>query len=119
MLAGLMAIALFVRWYTAFCYRMIVHDKSDVLDGLLLTGEVPTRWRRRRLEKLALGTRGCLGRLMKRCLMRSYARRMKGLISFVHGNRRISPAEAKEIARELRETAQDWLKCEDLNELVR
>jgi hypothetical protein len=118
MLAGLMAIALFVRWYTALCYRLIVRDQSDVLDEILRTGEVPAHWRRCRLEKLALRTRGPLGRFLRRRLMRSYARKMKGMISFARGNRRISPGEAGEIARELRETAEDWLKCEDLDELI-
>lgn len=118
LLAGLMAIALFVRWYTALCYRLIVRDRSEVLDEILLTGEVPVHWRRRGLERLALATRGALGRFLQRKLMRAYARRMKGMVSFVQGNRRVSPEEADEIARELRETAEDWLKCRDLDELV-
>jgi hypothetical protein len=118
MLAGLMAIALFVRWYTAFCYKMIVNDQSAVLDEILLTGEVPAHWRKPRLEKLALRLNGRAGRFMQRLLMRGYARRMKGMISFARGNRRISPEEAANIARELRETADDWLKCESLEELI-
>ena len=118
LLAGLMAIALFVRWYTALCYRLIVRDRSEVLDEILLTGEVPSHWRRRRLERIALGTRGPFGCLLQRRLMRAYARRMKGLVSFAQGNRRVSPEEANEIARELQETAEDWLKCRDLNELI-
>ncbi len=118
MLIGLMAIVLFVRWYTALCYRLIVRDRSEVLDEILLTGEVPAHWRRRRLERLALGARGPFGRFLQRRLMRAYARRMKGMISFVRGNRRISPEEAGGIARELRETAEDWQNCKDLFELI-
>lgn len=118
MLAGLMAIALFVRWYTAFCYKLIVRDQSAVLDEILSTGEVPVHWRKLRLEKLALRLRGRTGRILQRLLMRGYAHRMKTMISFVRGNRRITPEEAADVARELRETAEDWLKCENLRELI-
>ncbi len=118
MLAGLMAIALFVRWYTALCYRLIVNDQSGVLDELLQTGEVPAHWRKPRLEKWALRHNGPFGLFMQRRIMRAYARRMKGMISFARGNRRISPEEAANVARELRETAEDWLKCESLEELI-
>lgn len=118
MLAGLMAIALFVRWYTALCYRLIVNHNSEVLDEILLTGEVPAHWRKRRLERLARAAKGPIRLFLQRRLMRAYARRMKGMISFVRGNRKILPEEAEQIARELRETAEDWLKCADLDDLI-
>jgi len=118
MLAGLMAIALFVRWYAALCYRLLVRDQSAVLDEILLTGEVPAHWRRRGLERLALRAKGPFGRFLQRRIMRLYARKMRGMISFARSNRRISPEEAGEVARELRETAEDWLKCRDLEELI-
>ena len=72
----------------------------------------------RRLERVALRTKGPVGRMMQRFLMRRYARRMKGMIRLARGNRRISPEEAREIARELRETAQAWLACSCLSELI-
>lgn len=118
MLLGLMAIALFVRWYTAFCYRLIVFRDSRALDELLRTGEVPAPWRMRKLEQIAIKLRGTPGRLLRRRIMRRYAGRMRGMIRFVQGNRGILPEEGQMIARELRETADAWLKCSDLDELI-
>ena len=115
---GIVLIVAFVQWYSKLCYRLIVNRPSEILDRLLLTGEVPKEWRRRRLEKIALGMKGAFGRRLRRWLMKRYARRMKGMISFVRGNHRISPEETRAVAKELQEIAEGWLKCADLGELI-
>lgn len=118
LIIGIVLIVAFVQWYSRLCYRWIVRRPSEILDRLLQTGEVPGEWRRRWLEKIARGMKGAPGRCLRRWLMKRYARRMRGMISFVRGNHRISPEEARSIAMELRETAEDWLKCADLDELI-
>lgn len=107
MLIGLVLIIVFVKWYSQFCYRLIVLRPSEILDQLLLTGCVPDSWRIRWLERIALKSKGGL---LRRLLVRHYARKMPRMISFARANRRVSPDETRAIAKELRDIADGWRK---------
>ena len=116
MLVGLLLIVLFVRWYASFCYRRIVANKSDVLEAVLLTGEVPLSWRKRTLEKLAsYSAGGFAGDYMQKWLMHIYARRISGLVSFVRGNQRLTAEEKRDIVGQLQEIARQWRSSQGLH----
>ena len=118
MLAGLAVISVFVRWYTAFCYRVLVTGKSDAVDYILKTREVPAAWRRLKLENLARKLPGKSGMIAQRALIRHYARKARRLSGFVRGNRRISPDETRMAAREIQAIADEWAQCEKIDELM-
>lgn len=115
---GVIGIAGFVRWYTRFCYDHIIASPSAVLDGILLTSQVPDRWRHRGVEKLAALIGGRLGQRLGMLLVRRYARRMKSMLSFVQGNSRLSAEEKKNVCDSLTEIRSAWLQCSSLDELL-
>lgn len=117
MLVGLLAISVFVRWYTAFCYRLLVGRWSEVLDDILLTGEIPNAWRRRRLVRLALRSKGAFSDILQKWILRSYLRRLSKLMTHVRHNRRLSREETEGVLEELKEVQQDWLAITSIREL--
>lgn len=114
LVVGLGFIALFVKWYTAFCYRKIVSDKSEVLEQLLLTGAVPEAWRHPGLERF--GQTHCPA--LERLLIRRYARRLNGVMALVKGNAHMGAEKKREGLEALREIQGEWLKCKTLHSLV-
>ena len=115
---GLLLIAFFVKWYTAFCYRLIVTRKDDVLEGVLSTREVPRAWRRKSMERIALARCNPLGRIMERLLVRAYARRVKKLIPFVSANRRANAEQKRADIDTIKDIRREWRACRTLEELV-
>lgn len=117
-LAGLMLIALFVKWYTALCYRLIVTNKDDALGIILSTREVPRVWRYPTLEKVARAPHNPFGRWMQRVVIWRYARRIRGLISLTKANRRMSEEQKQADVATLEEVAKEWSACRILEELL-
>ncbi len=118
LIISLALIALFVKWYTALCYRMIVYDQSEVISVLLDTGEVPDRWRKRLLERFAHSTNKRIGQLVERFLIRYYARRINGVIAMVKGNKRANAQQKAEDVLVLKQLKAEWESQTSLANLI-
>jgi len=106
MCLGLGLIALFLRGYADFWFRVMVVNKGEALEQLE-TGDVPSRWRRKAAERLALSN-GIFARAAGALLKWRYIRRLRALEGYIRAHRRLSADEKAGSLELIGETRRRW-----------
>lgn len=101
-------LALFTKAYAAFCYKVLVSDKLEIINSLMDTSEVPRKWRLRALERASAKNPAKGAALLAALLKRWYIFRLKRMMSYIKRSSLINKQDKQDFLLALREIQAEW-----------
>ncbi len=100
--------ALFTRAYAAFCYKVLVSDKLEVINHLMDTSEVPRRWRLGLLEQASRKRPSRFADLISAFLRRWYVFRLRSIMRYVKRSSLVKSQDKSDFLLALDEIQAEW-----------
>ena len=115
MIIILALLALTLKTYANFWYRVMVADPFAIINSIMTSEEVPANWRVRPLEALAKRYRdSAFGRVLYRLLLNWYLSRLDRLVQTIKISSLIEKADKLEYIEAFKEIRADWSSSTDL-----
>lgn len=109
MIVILALLALFTKHYAAFCYKLLVKDKLEMINSIITTEEVPLKWRLKILENIVQKHPVLLlSNLITTFLKQWYILRLNRLLIYIKRSSLIKGQDKQEYISAFKEIEMDW-----------
>ena len=109
MIVILALIALFTKHYAAFCYKLMVSDKLEIINSIMTTEEVPLKWRLKILENIVQKHPVLIfSNLITAFLKQWYILRLNRMLIYIKRSSLIKGQDKQEYISAFKEIEIDW-----------